>query len=295
MDRNQKAAIIALIAVVILILAAIILLAYEVQTEGLPDISLPDISLPQWLHPGGTEAPATFSPFDTPLIPAPQISIPPLATPQVPMPRSRTTPALSPSAQPHVTPPPEAVYESVFFGRYEQGEGPAPIEWLVLEKRGDRCLLISRYALDVLRYHGIEEPVTWETCGLRLWLNTDFLAAAFSQEERAAILVTEVDNSVGNPIFDIDGGNNTEDRIFLLSKEEVEHYFPTEGERLCQPTRPIKSAGLLGYISWWLRSPGYKPSYAEYVNSNGAYLSGDVDRNFTAIRPVLWVMSDRLP
>lgn len=290
MDHNQKAAIIALIIVVILILAAIGLLVYQIQTAGLPSISLPQISFPPWSHPGQTP-PGTFQPFATPSISTPEIIMPSFAVPSVPMPRV-TKPPLSPSP---VMPPPELRYDTISFGSYEQGNGREPIEWLVLERKDDRCLLISRYALDILKYHGTEEPVTWETSGLREWLNSVFLDLAFSSEERAAVLVTEVDNSVGYPIFDIDGGNNTEDHVFLLSLEEAEVYFPTEEDRLCQPTKATKSAAVAGYSYWWLRSPGYKQSYASYINCNGAFLSGNADRKFTAIRPVIWVASDSLP
>ena len=41
MDRNQKAAVIALIAVVILIIIAIGLIVYEVRTVGVPAFKLP--------------------------------------------------------------------------------------------------------------------------------------------------------------------------------------------------------------------------------------------------------------
>ena len=161
----------------------------------------------------------------------------------------------------------------------------------MLEKDEESCLLISRYALDVLQYHEKKEAVTWETSDLRAWLNREFLNTAFNSEEQASILLSEVDNSVGNKIFETDGGNDTEDRVYLLSREELETYFPTEGERLCEATAKARRSALLGYCDWWLRSPGYKQSMAEYLNNRGALLDGDVDRDFTAIRPVIRVSS----
>ena len=290
MDKNSKLAIVMLIVTVILILIAVLLLLWMVRTDGLPEVTLPEINLPEISlpfldRPQETEAPADFHPSATPEIQIPEIVIPSFAVPSVPMPGATAVP----SAAPHVTPPPENRYDSVFFGHYEQGSGIEDIEWLVLEEQDDRSLLISRYALDVLKYHGKAEDVTWETCDLRAWLNSEFLDFAFTPEEQEAILMTEVDNSVGNPIFRVDGGNNTLDRVWLLSREEMESFFPTEGERLCEPTRATRNASLRGYSAWWLRSPGYLPSLAEYVGSTGGLLDGDVDRGFTAIRPVIWV------
>ena len=49
------------------------------------------------------------------------------------------------------------VGDSIVFGAYEQDDdesnGKEPIEWLVLEKKNNRLLVISRYALDCKRYN----------------------------------------------------------------------------------------------------------------------------------------------
>lgn len=294
-DNNQKLAKLMLVIMVILILIAIGLILFLVRSHRLPELQLPELNLPE-IHlpqkekPEETPKPTLFNPNATPSVKIPEIVIPSIAPPSVPLPRE----SVKPSAPPQVTPPPESRYESVFFGKYEQGDGREPIEWLVLEEKEDRCLLLSLRALDLKKYHARDEAVTWETSTLRAWLNGDFLFYAFTEEQQDAILLTEVDNSVGNPIFEIDGGNNTEDLVFLLSREEMERYFPSAGERLCEPTRASKTGSLGGYASWWLRSPGYKASLAEYVNYNGAILDGDVDRDYTAIRPALWVSKDAL-
>ena len=287
MDRNQKAAVIALIAVVILIIIAIGLIVYEVRTVGVPAFKLPSFNTSHNDNPA-----ETFDPFNTPAI---DIPIPSLTPGFSIVPPSQTPGPVKPSATvPVITPPAEMKYKSVFFGNYEQGSGIEPIEWLVLEENEESCVLISRYALEELKYHGRKEPVTWETSGLRAWLNREFLDMAFSPEEQSAILITEVDNSLGNPVFHTEGGNNTEDRVFLLSREEVMTYFPSEGERLCEPTLHSKRASLAGYSHWWTRSPGSMPYYADYISYRGAVISQNVDNKFTAIRPVLRVMTEYL-
>ena len=296
MDQNSKTAIIALIIAVLLIIAAIGIVLYEVHTVGWSFLKLPELDIPFLNRPDRTskppQTPEVFSPYFTPPeITAPQITIPPIQTPPVQLPRATPVPRPTPAA---TAVPKEPEYDSVFFGRFEQGNGPEPIEWYVLEREEDKCLLISRYGLDMLKYHGTYEAVTWETSGLRAWLNDEFLCFAFTPGEQASLLLTEVDNSVGNRIFGTDGGNNTEDRVFLLSREEAEAYFPTAGERLCRPTKALKNIAIGGCLSWWLRSPGIDASNAEYINSGGAFLHGRVDREYTAIRPVLWVSSSAL-
>ena len=87
----------------------------------------------------------------------------------------------------------------VTFGRYEQDgneeNGPEEIEWIILDVKDGKSLLISRYALDAVPYHTESINITWEKCFLRSWLNSDFLQTAFTEEEQASIPETEVDNS----------------------------------------------------------------------------------------------------
>ena len=110
------------------------------------------------------------------------------------------------------------------FGAYEQdgdeSNGPEPIEWEILEENGNGIFLVSRYVLDVQPYNQERTDVTWESCTLRSWLNDEFLNKAFTEREQEQIRITEVANP-DNPESEAPGGNNTRDRIFLLSMEEV--------------------------------------------------------------------------
>lgn len=123
-----------------------------------------------------------------------------------------------------------AVGNYVTFGTYPQtkaGNDATPIEWLVLARDGDKALLISRYALDAQPYNKDYTSVTWETCTLRTWLNGTFYNKAFSSAEQAAILTTNVDNSKNQCYsgWSTSGGNNTQDKVFLLSYAEANKYF----------------------------------------------------------------------
>ena len=118
--------------------------------------------------------------------------------------------------------------EYVVFGRYEQdgdtSNGPEPIEWVVLAEEDGRMLLISRYILDGVPYHTEYKDVTWETCSLRAWLNDDFYNSAFDAEEQSHILSTVISNP-DNEYISVPGGNDTEDKLFLLSVDELLKYY----------------------------------------------------------------------
>ena len=195
---------------------------------------------------------------------------------------------------------PENVGEIVTFGRYPQEGGngkPAGIEWIVLDVKDGKSLLISRYALEVKAYHEKGKRVTWETCTLRRWLNQGFIQKAFTQDEQQALVRSTVKNP-DNPIYGTKGGNDTKDEVFLLSIEEAEQYFPSFEARTCFPTRYALSkngeimdkdygAGCL----WWLRSPGYGNNDAADVWPDGSLLGRgcSVDTSSIAVRPALWL------
>ncbi len=93
------------------------------------------------------------------------------------------------------------------------------------DRKENKALLLSKYGLDAKPYNAEEGDATWEKCSLRSWLNGEFLQSAFSADEQTAILTTAVDNSnsqgLHNSRWDEDGGNNTQDQIFLLSYAEA--------------------------------------------------------------------------
>ena len=118
--------------------------------------------------------------------------------------------------------------EYVIFGSYEQdgnvNNGPEPIEWEVLDEGNGKMLLISRYILDWQPYNTDKTAVTWENCTLRSWLNNDFYNIAFSTDEQSRIITADLSNP-DNTYWDISGGNNTQDKLFLLSIDEIRNYY----------------------------------------------------------------------
>ena len=181
----------------------------------------------------------------------------------------------------------------VTFGRYEQDgddtNGPEPVEWIVLDIEDGNALLISRYEIDVKPYHDIIRIVTWEECLLRAWLNGDFLTSAFSEAEQADIVETMLDNP-DNPVFSTEGGNATEDRVFLLSIEEAERYFNYDEDRAASRTAYAAALGD-SKERWWLRSPGSFRTAGACVREDGVILDGG-EVGPTAgigVRPALWL------
>ena len=188
------------------------------------------------------------------------------------------------------------VGDTLMFGSYEQDDnvenGAEAIEWVVLAKQGDKALLVSKYALDYQPYNTSWTNVTWESCTLRSWLNESFLSTAFTEDERSHIGDTNVTNA-DNGEYGTPGGNPTVDKVFLLSIDEAEEYFASDGDRVCFPTAYAQGsqAGSNGGCHWWLRSPGSVSGNAARVFLDGGVATngwGVGDGN-VAVRPALWI------
>lgn len=192
--------------------------------------------------------------------------------------------------------------ETYTFGSYEQdgstGNGKEPIEWLVLDRDGDKALLLSKYALDFQSfmpfYEPVTEPYTWESCSLRRWLNSTFLNAAFDSSERQRLLTTTVITSPGS-LHRENGPVTTEDRVFLLSNTEVYAYFANEAATAAEYSAYALSANpwagnstAPGAADWWLRTTDGSD------HPDGVYAGGRVGEGTRAyegeyVRPAIWV------
>ncbi len=203
------------------------------------------------------------------------------------------------------------------FGKYEQNnnlsDGKEDIKWLILDKQDDKVLLVSEYALDCKKYNEKYADVTWETCSLRKWLNDNFLKSSFSEQEQSQIALTTLENKA-NSETNTPGGNNTDDKIFLLSEEEYNKYSENGLLYICDPTDYAVANG--GFISdgsgedgaankgstmWWLRTPGFYQSSAMLIITDGLKKDGapvnsiwvenddeEIELGYT-VRPAMWV------
>ncbi len=185
----------------------------------------------------------------------------------------------------------------VYFGTYEQDKntanGQEEIEWIVLDKKDGKALIISKYGLDCQQYNTARKNVTWETCTLRNWLNTTFYTTAFSVNQQSKIISTTITNA-NNPSYGTYGGNKTTDKVFLLSIDEAKQYFATKTARVMTATAYATAQGAMSYdgsSTWWVRLPGIDGYRAAYVNRDGSVddYGNVVDYNGYAVRPALWI------
>ena len=196
------------------------------------------------------------------------------------------------------------VGDIIEFGSYYQDDlsRKTPIKWRVLDIQDGKALLISELLLDAQPYNKEVEDITWENSSIRHWLNNEFINEAFTQSEQNKINLTYIYNN-DNVKYGTRGGNNTQDKIFLLSLDEVNKYLPNEKQRAIKVTTYAKKRGTnvcdddscrihsyYGSGFWWLHSPGGRQDYAALVLDNGNINDHfDVEYDGSAVRPALWI------
>ena len=217
----------------------------------------------------------------------------------------------------------------VQMGTYEQdgdAETEDPICWDVLDKDGNAVLLISHDVIAYQRFSDNLKCVIWEDSEIRTWLNQEFYAEAFDEEEQASIRETTLENpsTVGfaahvDPSGDVqvrESRPDTKDKIFLLSWKEAEQYY---GNRLTdasvlgrRPSRAVlqkrkaiftdliieELPAMYPYsrhlpdgterLSWMLRSTGMK-DYTIFVIGYEGKWDQDYPDSYNGVRPAMWV------
>ncbi len=203
-----------------------------------------------------------------------------------------------------------------------------PIRWRVIGlENGTACLMADRL-LDCQPYNTADGPVSWETSTIRSWLNgysaeknnagidyrgRGFLDTAFSAEQLEAVLNTRVENHP-NKAYGTDCGNDTEDRVFLLSNEEV---FSSDiaarngfyaGSGYDDPAKRFRSTmyakcrgswwssvnGYMGNSFWFMRTNGYTQESVTYICDFGyIYSRGTISTCEDAgVLPAIWIDLD---
>lgn len=200
---------------------------------------------------------------------------------------------------------PVEVGGTVTFGTWEQddnkGNGAEPIEWLVLEIRSGRALVISRLGLVHARFADASRGQCWANSTLRGTLNYDFYNTAFTDEEKAAIRLTHL--TEGEEQWDPehmpndrDAAVDTDDRIFVLSYAETVQYFPTEESRKCYCTEYVRKHANHSRVTYndgrtcwyWLRSPAFSNN-AVVVDWDGSIDTCYIHHAYGVARPACWV------
>lgn len=208
--------------------------------------------------------------------------------------------------------------DQVLFGYYEQDNdltnGMERISWTVLDQSDDGILLISDDILDCKKFNETETDVTWATSDLHTWLNGDFLNTAFNSAEQEIIKTTLV-VTPDNESYGTDSGDDTNDKVFMLSYDEAMSYFGEEeftatspipytytGSKLgaATPTAYAIAQGVSqaqssewygGCGEYWLRSMGGDQTFAASVSDCGYLYEGGsgICNTGMGIRPVISV------
>ena len=181
------------------------------------------------------------------------------------------------------------------------------IKWRVLSNDGSTLFVAADQGLDCKDYNEKYRDITWEDCTLRDWLNSSFYQTAFSSAEQGAVMEQNVVND-DNPYYGTEGGNNTNDKVYLLSIGEATNpaYGFCEDYGTYSASRQLKASDYAhargasiaindyaGNCWWWLRSPGDITIHAASVNAcgyvcrDGIYVGNDY--GIDAVVPALHI------
>lgn len=166
------------------------------------------------------------------------------------------------------------VGNTVTFGQY----GGKPIRWRVVDTSGKMKMLLAEEIVLEKPYNELRVDTYWQHATLRKWLNKEFLQEAFTQEQRMMVMATRRTNEP-NECFYTNAGLPTMDKVFVLSKRELDQYLPERKDRAFGKW-------------WWLRTPGDNLLAVTAVDEQGeAYLHG-VNVNYITggVRPALWIL-----
>lgn len=172
----------------------------------------------------------------------------------------------------------------VKFGKYD---------WIVIEKTSSMILLLSRKILCKKEINKTTD-VEWENCYIRKWLNEEFINE-FTNQEKNMIIDTVNENKASIEIFhtyDYEKekcvNNLTNDKIFLLSIDEIFKYFDYS-----EPYPGVLRIDDNLIDSWMTRTP------VKLYPNKGIYLFKCIDSYHTllhasiikpnGIRPAMWI------
>ena len=162
-----------------------------------------------------------------------------------------------------------------------------PLKWRVLAKEGSVLTLLCDRAPDRVLFNEEDTDTDWSRSSLRSYLNDEkngFIAKAFSKEEQALLRKANNENKA-NPDYDTSSGPATEDKVYILSNDEVfaseaaDAYGFYPGHGFDDPAKRFTSTPYAKFHgAWWspvspyrgnsfwcMRTSGYTPSNVTYI------------------------------
>lgn len=198
---------------------------------------------------------------------------------------------------------------TVQYGKYEQdgngGNGAEDLLWNVLDVKNGKALVISKYILGFAKITPqANSKSTWADSDMRNIVLRSFTNAAFTGAQQGKIADTVIPAST-NPVYGTKDAGGCTDKVFLLSAEEINRYFPTDEDRMavCTQYAINKFAvdngggetalrhGETGTSYWWVRTPGVFDYGSVYVHYTGSLrCDGMMSANaLGGYRPAMWV------
>lgn len=199
------------------------------------------------------------------------------------------------------------------FGRYMQKHSSEyqVLEWMILDIRDDKALLLSKDGLITSGYCDFEYAqynhryLEWEYSRARAVLNGEFYYYAFSKEDKRIVREKKSEEWLTENLYKV-----IVDKVFLLTGEEVEKYLPKESERRAKPSERAKEKGALGehmgFTAWWTM-PKVEPVIGKLTSMAGVsypravccqFVTPDGNVNFhgrniyhkdITLRPAVWI------
>ena len=174
-----------------------------------------------------------------------------------------------------------------------------PMLWHVIEKDGSRLKLLSYFFFEHTGYwsaQGSTKAVTWENSEIRHDLNNKYLYDCFDENERNAILTTEVHTKSNDESYIV-----THDKLYLPALEDIESIPEHLKIGRCLFTERIDngtSAVDLMYCFYWLRDPGeYEDEnlvVQGYSNSKLILDSLEYGADEVGVRAVMWIDAEKI-
>ena len=155
----------------------------------------------------------------------------------------------------------------------------AKTDWYLADRSGDRVLLIKKNSFAItsdMADYTKDKNQSWESSTIRSYLNGDYLKDGFSDEELKTITPTEI-KADSNPVYKTQGGNDTKDKVFIISARELEKY----SDLLNKTTKQC----------WWTRTPGANEGTLVFVDTDKTvfYYGYEMTESDIRAKPAMWI------
>ncbi len=195
-----------------------------------------------------------------------------------------------------------------FLGETEQDNntenGTEPIEWLILEKTEDKVFVICKKVIEWIPFSKYEDKAdeegieggsindfTWNIDQNQQhdWLFNGLYKEGFTESEKEIIVQTH--NITTDSVLIGTWQLESDDYLYIPSKEEVETYIPDVANRKAEMTVFVAEKAKKNeteYICWSLRTEGPSSRYTSQILENGE-LGAFYTNVPNGVRPVMWL------